>query len=245
MTIIIHPLQHIESANMNDLHDQIPFNYSILENLYFDLEKTDSFFDLTKSYEIDYWKNMLFNRMNLLIRNYTYTMFYYNQGIHDEVWYKSPGSKGQSVELFPDFKEEDYTKQFNFNYFSEYFFLQGFSIFELLGHIIVNIYDIQLKKNEISFHKAINKLKEKDLVKFYALDKIRNSNEFDDAAKHRHNITHNQHPQFISSGITKCENGIVTAGVGNYTTSQKVKEIMDGMLMCLEKTIEIINKNKD
>jgi hypothetical protein len=54
--------------------------------------------------------HVLFNRMNLLIRNYTYTMFYYNQGIPDEVWYKSPGSKGQSVELFPDFKEEDYTK---------------------------------------------------------------------------------------------------------------------------------------
>ncbi|RIL88488.1 hypothetical protein BUX98_10590, partial [Staphylococcus chromogenes] len=168
-----------------------------------------------------------------------------NQDIPDEVWYKRSGTKGQSVEFFPDFKEEDYTKQFNFNYFSEYFFLQGFSIFELLGHIIVNIYDIQLKMNEISFHKVINKLKEKDLVKFYALDKIRNSNEFDDASKHRNNITHKQHPQFISSGITKYENGIVTAGVGNYTTSQKVKEIMDGMLMCLEKTIEILNESKD
>ncbi|KDP12216.1 hypothetical protein BUY11_08465 [Staphylococcus chromogenes] len=172
MTIIIHPLQHIESANMNDLLDHLPFNYSILEDLHFAFEETDSFFDLTKSHEIRYWKNMLFNRMNLLIRNYTYTIFYYNQDIPDEVWYKRSGTKGQSVEFFPDFKEEDYTKQFNFNYFSEYFFLQGFSIFELLGHIIVNIYDIQLKMNEISFHKVINKLKEKDLVKFYALIKF-------------------------------------------------------------------------
>lgn len=54
MTNIIHPLQHIDSANMNDLYDQIPFNYSILENLSFDFEKTDSFFDLTKSHEIEY-----------------------------------------------------------------------------------------------------------------------------------------------------------------------------------------------
>ncbi|HAL10288.1 MAG TPA: hypothetical protein DCO67_10025 [Staphylococcus sp.] len=74
-------------------------------------EKTDSFLDLTKSYEINYWKSMLFNRMSLLIGNYTYTGFYYNQGIPDEVWYKSLGSKGQAVERFPDFKEEDYTKQ--------------------------------------------------------------------------------------------------------------------------------------
>lgn len=81
MTIIIHPLQHIESANMNDLLDHLPFNYSILENLSFDFEKTDSFFDLTKSHEIEYWQNMLFNRMNLLIRNYTYMLFYYNQRI--------------------------------------------------------------------------------------------------------------------------------------------------------------------
>lgn len=80
-------------------------------------------------------------------------------------------------------------------------------------------------------------------MKFYELDKIRNSNEFDDAAKHRHNITHNQHPQFISSGINKCENWIVTAGVGNYTTSQKVKRIMDGMLKCLEQSIEVLNGN--
>ncbi|MBW3131811.1 Cthe_2314 family HEPN domain-containing protein, partial [Staphylococcus chromogenes] len=140
MTIIIHPLQHIESANMNDLLDHLPFNYSILEDLHFAFEETDSFFDLTKSHEIRYWKNMLFNRMNLLIRNYTYTIFYYNQDIPDEVWYKRSGTKGQSVEFFPDFKEEDYTKQFNFNYFSEYFFLQGFSIFELLGHIIAVSY---------------------------------------------------------------------------------------------------------
>ncbi|QRO86033.1 MULTISPECIES: hypothetical protein [Staphylococcaceae] len=49
--------------------------------------------------------------MSLLIGNYTYTGFYYNQGIPDEVWYKSLGSKGQAVERFPDFKEEDYTKQ--------------------------------------------------------------------------------------------------------------------------------------
>ncbi|PTG04343.1 hypothetical protein BU656_11610, partial [Staphylococcus chromogenes] len=110
MTIIIHPLQHIESANMNDLLDHLPFNYSILEDLHFAFEETDSFFDLTKSHEIRYWKNMLFNRMNLLIRNYTYTIFYYNQDIPDEVWYKRSGTKGQSVEFFPDFKEEDYTK---------------------------------------------------------------------------------------------------------------------------------------
>ena len=241
MTNIIHPLQHIESANMNDLHDQIPFNYSILENLSFDFEKTDSFFDLTKSHEIEYWQNMLFNRMNLLIRNYTYMLFYYNQRIPDEIWYKSPGSKGQSVEFFPNFKDEDFTKQFNFNYFSEYFFFQEFSIFELLGHIIVNIYDIQLKRHEISFHKAINKLKDKDSLKFYALDKIRNSHEFENAAKHRHDITHNQHPQYISSGITNYDNGMVTAGIGDFTTSQKVKEIMDGMLKCLEQSIEILN----
>ena len=85
MTIIIHPLQHIEYANMNDLHDKLPFNYSVLENLSFDFDKTDSFFDLTKSHEIEYWQSMLFNRMNLLIRNYTYTMFYYNQDIVDEI----------------------------------------------------------------------------------------------------------------------------------------------------------------
>nr|QCW05878.1 hypothetical protein CGMH118_36 [Staphylococcus lugdunensis] len=32
MTNKIHPLEHIETDNMNDLHDQLPFNYSILEN---------------------------------------------------------------------------------------------------------------------------------------------------------------------------------------------------------------------
>ncbi|MEX6053314.1 Cthe_2314 family HEPN domain-containing protein [Mammaliicoccus sciuri] len=243
MTINYQPLQHIEAANMKDLYAQIPFNKSILENLSFDYERTGSFFDFAKDYELYYWRNMLVNRMNLLMRNYAYTMFYYNQYITDEVWHKSPGSKGQSVKLFPDFKDEDYTKYFNFNCFSEYFFLQGFSIFELFGHIIVNLYDIKLKENNISFHKAVDKLESKNKTKFKELDKVRKSSEFKMASRHRNDITHNQHPQFISSGITKDDSGMVAVGIGEYTPSQKVKEIMDGMLICLEKIIEILNDN--
>lgn len=245
MTINIHPLQNIESANMKDLYAQVPFKKSILENLSFDYEKTGSGFDFAKGQEIYYWRNMLVNRMNLLMRNYAYTMFYYNQNIPDEVWHKSPGSKGQSVELFPDFKDEDYTKYFNFNYFSEYFFLQGFSIFELFGQLIVNLYDIKLKEDDISFHKAVNKLKSKNKMKFYELDKVRKSNEFKMSSRHRNDITHNQHPQFISSGITKDGSGMVAVGIGEYTPSIKVKEIMDGMLICLEKIIQILRDEKN
>lgn len=69
--VIIRPLQHIEFVKMNNSFDNIPFNYSILENLSF---------DLTKTHEIEHWRNILFNRMNFLIRNYIYTMFYYDQG---------------------------------------------------------------------------------------------------------------------------------------------------------------------
>ncbi len=67
MTINYQPLQHIESANMKYLYAQIPFNKSILENLSFDYERTGSVFDFAKDYEIYYWRNMLVNRMNLLV----------------------------------------------------------------------------------------------------------------------------------------------------------------------------------
>ncbi|HDG3406607.1 hypothetical protein I3V64_10670 [Staphylococcus haemolyticus] len=247
MTIIIKPLEDIESINMRSLLKEAPFDLDILKKKEHFENTSKNVEEFLNYHEISYWVQMLYNRLNHLLRNYCYSIYYYNKEIPDEQWYKSPGSNGESIEYFPYFKDSDYSNWYNFRYFSEYFFLQGFSIFELIGNLIIKKYNIKLKdKQKPSFHNAVQNLEPYKFDLYKKLKIIKDSSNFKKIADHRNNIVHNEHPQFISSGITYHANGMTSAGVGNYTPTSEVKILMDNLLKILEDIIvKILNHNEE
>lgn len=238
--IIINPLEGIEGIDMEKLFEKAPFDFTILDKIEHNSapKNVEGFLN---QHELGYWIQMLNNRLNHLIRNYCYSLHYYNQHIPDEQWYQSPGSNGESVEYFPNFNNYDYSKWYNFRYFSEYFFLQGFSVFELIGNLIIKKYNIKLSsKQRPSFNIAVQNLEKYDIKLYNDLKIIKSSSMFKRITNYRNDIVHNEHPQFISSGITYHSNGVISAGVGNYTPTNVVKMLMDNLLSILEEIIKKI-----
>lgn len=124
---------------------------------------------------MEHWESLLKNRLISITSNFAYAMFYYEKGIPDKEWFISPGFEGQSVQYFPHLTNEHHSNLYNFSYFVDTFFLNLFTVFETIGHLLFKLYDIEVDKDDwkdqISFHNAVTKLKRinyqlhKDLLK--------------------------------------------------------------------------------
>ncbi|CAM4185398.1 hypothetical protein BS11774_16630 [Bacillus subtilis] len=242
--INITPFEDITNINLNECISESPLKGFELPRGMF--KKKDDIFGLD-NWDTDHWELILNNRIISINRNFGYAMFYYYKGIPDDEWFISPGKEGQSVEFFPHFDDQHTSNHFNFKYFVDIFFLKAYTAYETIGHLLYKLYDLEINeddpRDQVSFKNAIFKLKSKNHRLFKDLNKLKRSDDFKKGVDMRNDIAHNHPPYDIDSGVTKSKGGIITMGVGNYTTSTEIKETMIGFLRSIKTTFEVLEKH--
>ncbi|KAB3539387.1 hypothetical protein F9231_09950 [Bacillus safensis] len=239
--ININPFEEITEVNLNECTKESPLKEFELPKGMF--QKKDDHFMNIGNWDTQHWEAILENRLLSVNRNFGYTMFYYYKGIPDDEWYMSPGKNGQSVQYYPHFEEQHYSNFYNFTYFVDTFFLKAYTLYETIGHLLFKLYNFEIKEDDlVSFNSAIYRLKNVNRPLYKDLNKVKYSNDFQIGVQMRHDIAHNHPPYRIDSGIRKLH-GMVTVGVGNYTTSSEIKAAMIGLLKSIEATFEVLEKH--
>ena len=99
------------------------------------------------------------NKVGSLAITYALTRHYFDKGIPDDPWYISPGKEGQSIQYFPEFKEEHWMRRYWFNYFSDTFYLKISSVWDSMIEILNHFYglghpnDLRLRNKVIDWLK--------------------------------------------------------------------------------------------
>lgn len=242
--INITPFEEITNINLNECISESPLKGFELPRGMF--KKKDDIFGLD-NWDTDHWELILNNRIISINRNFGYAMFYYYKGIPDDEWFISPGKEGQSVEFFPHFDDQHTSNHFNFKYFVDIFFLKAYTVYETIGHLLYKLYDLEINeddpRDQVSFKSAIFKLKPENHRLYKDLCKLKRSDDFKKGVAMRNDIAHNHPPYDIDSGVTKSKGGIITMGIGNYTTSKEIKETMIDFLRSIKVTFEMLEKH--
>lgn len=200
--------------------------------------------DLIAHREFVEWVRQFNNRVGQVKLSYIMSIYYYNMGIPDEEWNKSPGNHGSSVQYFHNFEEKHYGIKYFFNYYSDIFYYKIFGVWDSIYHLINKFYQINIQTNDIKFkNKLLKKLKKhnKDLYKYF--ENLSKNDIYLKAKKLRNDLTHNFPSNDIGPGVNRDEDGSIIVGVGDYVTSNEFKENMEGLLELLRDTIIELKKH--
>lgn len=225
--------------------DAYPFDESIisLDNFSYTIHPEGSIETLYAGNQIQTWQVHLANRMYQTRWSWVMLNHLFSKGIPDEEWYISPGKNGSSIEYFPHFDENHHLIKAQFDYFSDIFYYKLFSALDTLGHILNEMYGLDVRK--VDFHKAVEALKDVRPTLYSNLNNLKESEEFKKMKEFRHSSTHNELVGNISSGMAKFSGaGVsgITFGVGDYIPSSQVKDNADKSLTLLTQAIEFIRE---
>ncbi len=223
-------------------------NCSAYENIYSVLDGIESSkhqIDGWKAIEIQSWLYELRRRVEHVWISYFFMMFYYEKGIPDE---PPKRNNGASAKYFPNFKEVDYSIKMWFDYFSDTLYYTLFSAWDLVGHILVVKYDLEMRnkrnkrKKKVSFSTALGELEGKDRNLYACLNRIKSSRVYKKAVQIRRDITHNKfpHTQYIS--VKRYNEYTEKLVLKKYTPSKKIVENVHGALELLAETLQCILK---
>ncbi|MED4476192.1 Cthe_2314 family HEPN domain-containing protein [Oceanobacillus caeni] len=242
MRMHLNPFEDITKVDLREITKESPLkNFELRKGLF--QKEDDHLLSIGFNWEMQHWETLLENRLLSIERNFGYALFYYNKGIPDDQWYMSPGKQGQSIQYFPHFEENHYSNLYNFTYFVDVFFLQSFTVYETIGHLLFKLFDLEDNPRcQVSFNNAIYKLKKINTPLYKDLNKVKYSDDFQLGMRMRHDIAHNHPPHRIDSGISKLK-GLIAFGVGKYTTSKEIKNVMIGFLSSIKKTFEVLEKH--
>ena len=196
------------------------------------------------------------NKVGSLNITYALCRHYYDKGIPDDPWYKSPGDNGKGIQYMPNFKEEHWMRRYWFNHFAESMYLKLFSTWDSITDFLAVFYNLDFERN-LSFKiKVLNWLKNnKPEIADYYESEIIKSSMYAQASSFRNDFTHNIAPSEISNEYLLKRNELVdvyvkdksgkfmvddngqaitekrrstvfSCGVGDYTN---VKTIMDNI----------------
>ncbi len=185
------------------------------------------------------------NRLSDAQKCFGFLHFYFDKGIPDDEYFISPGIDGQSISYFHNFNEQNFSNKINYDFYSDFFYYKLFSAWDIVGHIINIIFQLEIKENNVSFGKCYcDKLKSINVELYNGLGNILQDNDFKKANRIRNDISHNLSPNNIGAMISdgkKIENTIVyQIGIGKYTKS---KEFLDNVYKSLDlmyQTLELI-----
>lgn len=112
---------------------------------------------------------------------------YFDKGIPDKPWYKSPGDNGESIQYFPEFKEEHWMRQYWFRYFADVFYLKVCSVWDSIIELLNEYYEIGGQPNLGLRDKVCTWLKKNKKNIFDLLDSIFKNNAIYEAARNYRN----------------------------------------------------------
>ena len=211
--------------------DQIILN--INPNQYSTARKVEFFYSLK---EFKSWLRHFNNKIVGITHSYIMVIYYYNMGIPDEEWNQLPEKTGESIQYFPNFKDEHYCIKYFFNYYLDVFYHKLFGAWDSMCHLINIFYGMNIKTGSGFNGKVMEELKNHDLDLYNYLQGVINNEIYKKANQIRNNLTHNYPPNDIDSGIERLDSGITIYTVGNYTTSKNLKENMNNIIKLLNKT---------
>ena len=165
--------------------------------------------------------------------------YYFNKRIPDDEWRRSPGENGESIQFFPNFKEEHFYWKDQFDYYSDIFYYKLFSVWDTIGHMLNVIFEINVSLNNVHFKTVLKKLEFYNKILYEKLEKIKTDPVFEKASEIRNDITHNYLPNSVGLIVKKTKKNI-TVGVKNYFTTKEIKENIESVIILLKKTIEYI-----
>jgi hypothetical protein len=196
------------------------------------------------------WILHLSNRMIDARLAFHLMYYYFDLGIPDERPFASPGKRGESVEYFPDFGNDDHTKKAWFDFFADCFAYKLFSAWDSVGQFLVSAYDLALDRP--SFYGAAKTLKKQGVPLGRELLELWEREAFRQFRELRHDSTHNFLPGHFGGTVTASSKpekivlhdgrhlmskGSISIGVGKYVKSQRIVEINRGALGVFDETL--------
>ncbi|TQS00066.1 Cthe_2314 family HEPN domain-containing protein [Paenibacillus ottowii] len=203
-------------------------------------------FDGYHGINLSYWIREFNNRIFDLITNYTLLKSYYDAGIPDEEWYKSPGDNGESIQYFPHFKEEHFGNLYWFSFYMDSYYTRFEGVIDSVYHLVNVKYQFDVETTLGFRIRVMKKLKTKDSDLYAYLNSLPENPVFKEIKDFRNNIVHNFRPNQVDSGLskTKNEDGSTTysMGIGNYTSSS---EFLNNINESLDLLLEITDKIRE
>ncbi|MFC1679036.1 Cthe_2314 family HEPN domain-containing protein [Elusimicrobiota bacterium] len=177
-------------------------------------------------------------------KSYVLMMFYSKQGIPDKRWHISPGSRGSSVEYFPDFEDRHFEIKGWFDFYADTLYYKLFSAWDIVGHIL-NV-KCNLGLSRASFHNAVCVAIEQNSASYTHWSQIVTSSVFRKAKGIRHDITHNYLPSTTGMTIGLKEYSIggkrkrkeYRFGMKKYLPSDEIVANLDQALDLFKITLE-------
>ena len=202
--------------------------------------------ELTK---VDFFNALKFKVFHS-IKSGVMVMYYYKKLKSDEKWIT------ENFQILPDYQKEDiYIKDW-FDYFSDNYFTQISSSFDLLSNLLNNYLKLEIEKP--SFESIINCLNKKTVKRNYGTetrsifleiqkeikDQIKDNTAFEEFKVIRNNIVHNISPFFPHQEASlerNDKNKIKQISIkSTYIKSKDRLELMDSLNHLFLKTIDII-----
>lgn len=214
-----------------------------LDNFNFTLQPENSIENMYANNQIQTWHTHLANRIYQARWSWVMLNHSFNQGIPDDEWYISPGRSGSSIEYFPHFEKDHHIRKAQFDYFSDIFYYKLFSAWDNLGHILNNMYGLEIKKPD--FHRVVEKLKDVRPDLHSNLNYLIESDGFQKMKEFRHSSTHNELIGHVGSGMSKFSTSTasgITFGVGSYIASEEVKINANKSLKLFAEAVEFIKE---
>lgn len=159
------------------------------------------------------------NKVGSLNVTYAFCRHYYDEGIPDDLWFISPGSKGQSIEYFPKFNEEHWMRKYWFNYFSDTYYLKISAVWDSVIEIINEYYGYAFVQDLRFRNNMFKKLKIDNLALLDVFDKIQSDQLYMDAQKYRTAAAHGTSAGEITNTVST-----------KHDVMTQVTEVKDGKL---------------
>lgn len=222
------------------------YNASAFEKIFLVLDsfraKEHTTGDFAKTLELSGWLYEIRQRISDTARSYCFMMFYYEKGIPDERWYISPGTKGESIQYYPDFNKEHWHIKAWFDFYSDTLYYKLFSAWDLIGHALNVQYELNIYK--VDFSKAINNLPDKDTNLHARLKNVKDSRAYQKALGIRNDITHNYLPNTAHMVVYR-DNHVTTIDLKEYIPSEEivtnVREALELFTATLQSTLPCLH----
>lgn len=202
----------VDQVNLNKL--SIEINFSDTQNI------IELFFD---NQERNEWLRLFNNRLGEVRQTYIFLTHYFNMGIPDDTWYKSPGDNGETIQYYPNFEEKHFYIKHMYDYYVDIFYFKFFSAWETSFHFYNTYFELKIPPKVGFKYQVLKEIKEIDLELFESIDEVHSSEAFIKFLKLRNDITHNFSPSEVDPGINHYENGLTTFGVGKYTPTREIQ----------------------
>lgn len=207
-----------------------------------DEENIDIIDRLQAQLSLPTWHMHLINKLSDTRHSYGMAMFYFELGIPDEEWMISPGKSGASIEYFPHFEERHHLIKHQFDYYSDVFYYKAFSVWDTIGQLLNEVYQLHIPVDKVDFKRCIQKLKDVDEHLHNALQEIWNTSNFEQAREIRNSIVHRHPANRQGPSFGRPAQNAITFGGCSYTPSQTILDNIKQVLELLALTLEKVNE---